>query len=135
MYKRQGSLGSSAEDDARCLLTVLAYLATRPEVAYLDELPPVFELNVEAAWITQSGEETTYSTWSQGIDGRTEVRGGGVGGGGCGGGGGGCVAAADAAAAAAVRSDVSSIVFQPKFSAKFAARTLDRRTFLFGPMR
>ncbi len=69
-----GSLGKSPGDDGHCLLTVLAYLATRPEVAYLDELPPVFELNVEAAWITQSGEETTYSTWNQGIDGRTEVR-------------------------------------------------------------
>lgn len=69
-----GALGKSPQDDAHCLLTVLAYLATRPEVAYLDELPPVFALNVEAAWITQSGEETTYSTWNQGIDGRTEVR-------------------------------------------------------------
>lgn len=68
------SLGITPQDNAHCLLTVLAYLATRPEVAYLDELPQVFELNVEAAWITQSGEETAYSIWDQGIDGRTEVR-------------------------------------------------------------
>lgn len=69
-----GSLGNTPQDNAHCLLTVLAYLATRPEVAYVDDLPQVFELNVEAAWITQSGEETTYSIWDQGIDGRTEVR-------------------------------------------------------------
>lgn len=68
-----GSLGSNPRDNAHCLLTVLAYLATRPEVAYVDDLPQVFELNVEAAWITQSGEATTYSIWDQGIDGRTEV--------------------------------------------------------------
>lgn len=68
-----GSLGVTPQDNAHCLLTVLAYLATRSEVAYLDELPQVFELNVEAAWITQSGEETAYSIWNQGIDGRTEV--------------------------------------------------------------
>lgn len=68
-----GSLGVTPQDNAHCLLTVLAYLMTRPEVAYLDELPQVFELNVEAAWITQSGEETAYSIWNQGIDGRTEV--------------------------------------------------------------
>lgn len=68
-----GSLGITPQDNTHCLLTVLAYLATLPEVAYLDELPQVFELNVEAAWITQSGEETAYSIWNQGIDGRTEV--------------------------------------------------------------
>lgn len=68
-----GSLGTTPQDNAHCLLTVLAYLVTLPEVAYVDDLPQVFELNVEAAWITQSGEETTYSIWEQGIDGRTEV--------------------------------------------------------------
>lgn len=68
-----GSLGNNPQDNAHCLLTVLAYLATRPEVAYVDDLPHVFELNVEAAWITQSGETATYSIWDQGIDGRTEV--------------------------------------------------------------
>lgn len=72
-----GSLGNTPQDNAHCLLTVMAYLVTRPEVAYVDDLPQVFELNVEAAWITQSGEETTYSIWDQGIDGRTEVRGNG----------------------------------------------------------
>lgn len=69
-----GSLGITPQDNPHCLLTVLAYLVTRPEVAYLDELPQVFERNVEAAWITQSGEETTYSIWNEGIDGRSEVR-------------------------------------------------------------
>lgn len=69
-----GSLGNTPQDNAHCLLTVVAYLATRPEVSYVDDLPQVFELNVEAAWITQSGQETTYSIWDQGIDGRTEVR-------------------------------------------------------------
>ena len=68
------SLGITPQDDAHCLLTVLAFLVTRAEVSYLDELPRVFELNVEAAWITQSGEENAYSIWNQGIDGRTEVR-------------------------------------------------------------
>lgn len=69
-----GSLGNTPEDNAHCLLTVLAYLVTRPEVSYVDDLPQVFELNVEAAWITQSGEETAYSMWNEGIDGSTEVR-------------------------------------------------------------
>ncbi|CAM9221144.1 unnamed protein product [Hapterophycus canaliculatus] len=68
-----GSLGATPQDNAHCLLTVLAYLVTLPEVAYVDDLPQVYELNVEAAWITQSGEETTYSIWEQGIDGRTEI--------------------------------------------------------------
>lgn len=67
------SLGNTAQDNAHCLLTVLAYLATRPEVAYVDDIPPVVPLNIEAAWITQSGQENTYSIWNQGIDGRTEV--------------------------------------------------------------
>lgn len=69
-----GLLGITAQDNAHCLLTVLAYLATRPEVAYVDDMPPVIPFNIEAAWITQSGQETTYSVWDQGIDGRTEVR-------------------------------------------------------------
>ncbi|CAM9613438.1 unnamed protein product, partial [Ectocarpus sp. 13 AM-2016] len=68
-----GSLGNTPEDNAHCLLTVLAYLVTRPEVSYVDDLPQVFELNVEAAWITQSGEETAYSMWNEGIDGSTEI--------------------------------------------------------------
>ncbi|CAB1099144.1 unnamed protein product [Ectocarpus sp. CCAP 1310/34] len=67
------SLGNTPEDNAHCLLTVLAYLVTRPEVSYVDDLPQVFELNVEAAWITQSGEETAYSMWNEGIDGSTEI--------------------------------------------------------------
>ena len=67
------SLGNTAEDNAHCLLTVLAYLATRPEVAYVDDYPEVVPFNVEAAWVTQSGKESTYSVWDQGIDGRTEV--------------------------------------------------------------
>lgn len=69
-----GGLGKTEQDDAHCLLAVMAYLMTRPEVAYVDDLPQVVPLNIEAAWITQSGEETTYSVWDQGIDGRTEVR-------------------------------------------------------------
>ena len=71
------SLGNTAMDNAHCLLTVLAYLTTRPEVAYVDDFPEVVPLNVEAAWVTQSGKESTYSVWDQGIDGRTEVRRGG----------------------------------------------------------
>ena len=67
------SLGNTAEDNAHCLLTVLAYLATRPEVAYVDDFPEVIPFNVEAAWVTQSGKESTYSVWDQGIDGRTEA--------------------------------------------------------------
>lgn len=68
------SLGNTDKDNAHCLLTVLAYLATRPEVAYVDDFPEVIPFNVEAAWVTQSGKESTYSVWDQGIDGRTEVR-------------------------------------------------------------
>lgn len=69
-----GSLGRSEQDNAHCLLAVMAYLVTKPEVAYVDDLPQVVPLNIEAAWITQSGEEATYPVWEQGIDGRTEVR-------------------------------------------------------------
>lgn len=69
-----GSLGRTEQDNAHCLLTVLAYLTSRKEVAYVDDIPPVIPLNIEAAWITQSGQETKYPLWDQGIDGRTEVR-------------------------------------------------------------
>lgn len=70
-----GSLGKTEDDNAHCLLTVLAYMMTLPEVAYIDDVPPVVPFNIEAAWITQSGQETKYPMWDQGIDGRTEVRG------------------------------------------------------------
>ena len=69
-----GLLGKTAGDNVHCLLTVLAYLATRPEVAYVDDLPKVTPFNLEAAWITQSGRETSYPMWDHGLDGRTEVR-------------------------------------------------------------
>ena len=69
-----GLLGKTAGDNVHCLLTVLAYLATRPEVAYVDDIPQVTPFNLEAAWITQSGRETSYPMWDHGIDGRTEVR-------------------------------------------------------------
>lgn len=68
-----GSLGREEEQNAYCLMTVMAFLATRPEVAYVDDLPKVIPMNVEAAWILQSGQETTYPVWEQNIDGRTEV--------------------------------------------------------------
>lgn len=68
------SLGKEKEDNTYCLMTVMAYLATRPEVAYVTDLPKVVPLNIEAAWILQSGQETTYPMWEQSIDGSTEVR-------------------------------------------------------------
>lgn len=67
------ALGNNEENNVHCLMTVMAYLATRAEVAYVDDLPRVVPLNIEAAWILQSGEETTYPVWEQNIDGHTEV--------------------------------------------------------------
>ena len=68
-----GSPGERKEDNSNCLLTILAYLTTRPEVAYVDDVPRAIPFNIEAAWIAQSGRETTYPLWNHGIDGRTEV--------------------------------------------------------------
>lgn len=74
VLRRVNALGTSPEDNDHCLLTLMAYLITRPEVARLEDLPPVVMMNIEAAWITQSAQETIYPIWEQGIDGRTEVR-------------------------------------------------------------
>lgn len=68
-----GSLGERKENHSNCLLTILAYLTTRPEVAYVDEVPRAIPFNIEAAWIAQSGRETTYPLWNHGINGHTEV--------------------------------------------------------------
>lgn len=69
-----GSLGVQAQDSDHCLLTLIAYIVTRPEVSWVAELPSISPLNIEAAWITQSAKKTSYPIWEQGIDGRTEVR-------------------------------------------------------------
>ncbi|CAM9140348.1 unnamed protein product, partial [Choristocarpus tenellus] len=68
-----GTLGETSADHSHCLMTLVAYLSTRAEVAYIDDLPPVRSANTEASWIIQSGSESTFPVWDEDIQGQTEI--------------------------------------------------------------
>ena len=63
--------GSSLEKSSDCLLLLLAYLSTLPEVSYLENVHKVFAFNINAARITQSGNSSSvgYPFWNAGLNG------------------------------------------------------------------
>ncbi len=59
--------------DGICLSVLIAYLASQPEVLYLEEGSAPVKMNQEAAWITQSGIPEHTTAWNGGLDGSGEV--------------------------------------------------------------
>ncbi len=59
--------------DGVCLSALLAFLASQPEVIYLEQTALPVQLNQEAAWISQSGIPEYTTAWDAGLNGRGEV--------------------------------------------------------------
>lgn len=56
-----------------CLMGLVSFLASRPEVARVSALPRAQLHNAIASRIVQSGSETRTPLWDRGIDGSGEV--------------------------------------------------------------
>ncbi len=59
--------------DGICLSVLVVYLASQPEVLYLEQGVVPVKMNQEAAWITQSGIPEHTTAWDGGLNGSGEV--------------------------------------------------------------
>jgi len=68
-----GTTPQSLDQGSSCLLALLAYLTTLPEVMYIEPYPVLKTFNWDAAGIGQSGDATSTPAWGVGLTGQGQV--------------------------------------------------------------
>ena len=67
------SVDELVDSGKNCIVSILAYLSSQPEVCSIGPIAKVFQLNYEASWIVQSGKSMERPFSDKGLDGKGQV--------------------------------------------------------------